>query len=92
MLVALVDVAAAGVGLPDLDQLAGDRPAVAVEHPAGHDDALADRLAAVLDGQVGLERADVALPEARRPELDGLRVGVVQVLGRVPQQAAPVGA
>ena len=90
VLVALVDVAAAGVGLPDLDELVPHRPAVAVEDPAGDDHPLADRLAAVLDGQVGLERVDVAVPEHRRPQLDPLGVGVVQVLGRVPQHAAAV--
>src|SRR5262245_64330282 len=35
-----------GVGLPDLDQRAEDRPSLAVENPAGHDDALAQRLSA----------------------------------------------
>ena len=66
VLVALVDVATAGVGLPDLDQLAPHRPAVAVQHPAGDHHPLADRLAAVLDGQVGLQRVDVAVAEDRR--------------------------
>ena len=70
MLVALVDVAAGRVGLPDLDQLAAHRAAVAVEHAAGDHDALADRLAAVLDRQIRLERGDVVLAEARRPQLD----------------------
>ena len=91
VLVALVDVAARGVGLPDLDELAAHRPAVAVEDPAGDDDPLADRLTVVLDRQVGLERVHVAVPEARRPQLDRLRVGVVQVLGGVAQQPAAVG-
>ena len=91
VLVALVDVAAGGVGLPDLDQLADDRPAVAVEHPAGDDHPLAHRLAAVLDGQVGLERVDVLRARSTgATQLDRLRVGVVQVLGRVPQHAAAV--
>ena len=91
MLVALVDVATGRVGLPDLDQLAAYRPTVAVEHPAGDDHPLADRLAAVLDGQVGLERADVPVAEDRRPQLDALGVGVPQVLGRVPQQVLRYG-
>ena len=65
MLVALVDVATGRVGLPDLDELAAYGAALAVEHPARDDDPLADRLAAVLDGQVGLEGADVALSEHR---------------------------
>ncbi len=90
VLVALVDVAPGGVGLPDLHQLVGHRPPVAVEHPPGDDHPLADRVAAVGDGEVGLERVDVAVAEDRREPLDGLRVGVVQVLGRVTQQAAAV--
>ena len=91
MLVALVDVATAGVGLPDLDELVAHRPAVAVEHPAGDDHPLADRLAAVLDGQVGLERVDVAVRRSTGAHSSiALGVGVVQVLGRVPQHAAAV--
>ena len=90
VLVALVDVAPGGVGLPDLDQLAAHGAAVAVDDPTGHHDPLADRLTAVLDGQVGLGGADVAVPEDRREQLDLLGVGVVQVLGRVAQEAAAV--
>ena len=78
VLVALVDVAPARVGLPDLDELVPHRTAVAVEDPAGDHHPLADRLAAVLDGQVGLERVDVVLAEDRRPQLDPLGVGVVR--------------
>ena len=63
MLVALVDVAPGGVGLPDLDELAAHRPAVAVDDPAGDHHPLADRLAGVLDGQVGLERCTSRWPK-----------------------------
>ena len=52
MLVDDVDVAAAGIGLPDFDQRIRHRPPVLVEHAAVHDDALAERLARVLLGQV----------------------------------------
>lgn len=90
MLVALVDVAAAGVGLPDLDELVGHWAPIAVDNPAGDDNAFADRLPGVLDGEVSLERFDVLVPEARRPALDGLRVGMVQVLRGVAQDAASV--
>ena len=90
VLVALVDVAAGGVGLPDLDELVAHRPAVAVEHATGHDHPLAHRLAGVLDGQVGLERVEVPLTEHRRPQLDPLRVGLLRRLGRVAQQAGAV--
>jgi hypothetical protein len=52
MPVAVVAVAAAGIGLPDLDQGAGDRAASAVQDPPLDDDPLPQRLAGVLDGQV----------------------------------------
>ena len=58
MLVDLVAVAAAGVRLPDLDERVADRPAVLVEHAAGDDDPLAERLALVLPRQVVVELAD----------------------------------
>src|SRR5262249_463469 len=58
-------VAPGRVRLPDLDQGAGDGPAVAVEHPAGHDDPLADGLALVLGGQVGVG-GDDPLPAQER--------------------------
>ena len=45
MLVDDVDVAAAGIGLPELDQRVRDAAAVFIEHTAVHDDALAERLA-----------------------------------------------
>ena len=54
MLVDVVHVAAAGVGLPDFDQRVGHRPPVLVDHVAVHDDALAQRLARVLLGEVGV--------------------------------------
>src|SRR3546814_5450720 len=43
MLVPRVDVAAAGIGLPDLHQGPRHRAAVFVEHAAAHDNALAKR-------------------------------------------------
>ena len=65
MLVDLVPVAAGGVRLPDLDERAADRPAVLVEHAAGDDDPLAERLAVVLPRQVVVELAR-ARPRRRR--------------------------
>ena len=90
VLVALVDVAAGGVGLPDFHELAGHGAAVAVEHAAGDDDAFALRLAVVLDGQVRLQGVHVLVAERRGMQLDGLRVRVVQALGGVAQDAAAV--
>ena len=90
MLVALVDVAAAGVGLPDLHELMTDRVAVAVHDPPGDLHPLADRLTAVLQGEVGLAGLDLVLPEHRRPELDPLGIGLVRALGGVSQQAGPI--
>jgi hypothetical protein len=48
MVVHRVRVPARRVGLPNLDQRAGDRVPVAIEQPAGDDDSLAERLARVL--------------------------------------------
>ena len=58
MLVDRVAVAAGGVRLPDLDELPAQRLAVRVEHPSGDDDALAERLARVLAGEVVVELAE----------------------------------
>ena len=52
MLVDPVHVAPGRVGLPDLDQRLGHRPAVLVQHPACDDDALAERLAGMLAREV----------------------------------------
>ncbi len=48
MLVDDMDVTAAGIGLPDLDQRVRHAAAVLVEHMAMHDDAFAERLARML--------------------------------------------
>src|SRR2546421_12872208 len=45
-LITFVEVAAGGIGLPDLQEGVRQRFATVVEHAAGHNDALADRLAA----------------------------------------------
>jgi len=52
VLVLLVQVPPGGIRLPDFHHRVRDRPAVAVEHAAGDDDALSDRLAGVLPRQV----------------------------------------
>ena len=52
MLIDEMDVAAAGIGLPYLNQRLRHGALVFVEHLAVHDDALAQRLALVLLGQV----------------------------------------
>ncbi|GAA4701721.1 hypothetical protein GCM10023215_45880 [Pseudonocardia yuanmonensis] len=79
MLVALVDVAAARVPLPDLDELVADRSPLTA-HLSGHDHALADGLATALDGEVDLERVDVPATEARRSQLDALGIDLHRVL------------
>ncbi len=91
VLVALVDVATGGIGLPDLDELVAHRASVTVEHPARDHDAFPDRFTVVLDRQVGLERSDVAVTEDRGEQLDRLRIRLVQVLAGMAEQAAPVG-
>ncbi len=52
MLIDDMDIAAAGIGLPQLDQRVGHAAAVLVEHMAVHDDAFAERLALVLQGEI----------------------------------------
>lgn len=44
----------------------------------------------MLDGQVRFQRVHVAVAEGGRPQLDGLRIRMVQVLGGVAQHGAPV--
>ncbi len=90
MLVELVAVATAGVGLPDLDQLAGHRHTGIVEDPPGHDDALADRLARMAGRQVSVEGVDVLVAEAWRPAFDLLGINNQQRLFRMAQGAAAV--
>jgi hypothetical protein len=53
-----VDVAPGGVGLPDLDERVADRPSVRVDNSPAQDDALAQGLAGVLPGEVGVLRPD----------------------------------
>src|SRR5882724_13271689 len=48
MLVADMDITAAGIGLPDLEQGIRHAAAVLIQHMAVHDDALAERLTLVL--------------------------------------------
>ena len=62
MLVALVPVPSGHVRLPDLDERAPHGPSVLLEQPAGHDDSLAKRFAAMLPRQVVVELADLLFP------------------------------
>ena len=90
VLVAVVAVATGGVGLPDLDELVAHRAPVAVEDPARDHDALAQRLADVLAGEVGVERRHVGRAEHRSSELDEARRRHHQRPRRRPQGRAPV--
>ena len=47
-----MNVAAAGIGLPYFDQRVGHAAAVLVAHMTLHDDAFAERLVLVLDGEI----------------------------------------
>src|SRR6185295_8021180 len=69
VLVGAMRVAAGGVRLPDLDQGVGHGAAVLVEHAAGDDDALADRIALVLARQIAVRWLDVAMAENRPGDL-----------------------
>src|SRR5690242_20374412 len=61
--VVLMPVAAGRVALPDLDQGVRDGPAVLIQHAPTHDDALAERLTAMLAGEVAVARSHVAIAE-----------------------------
>src|SRR5438128_12462780 len=78
VLVILVEVAAGGVRLPDLHDRVPQRSSVAVEHAAGDDDPLADRLAGMLAGQVMIELGD-------GPRKQG-RGEIVESLGEIDQR------
>ncbi|BCI89333.1 hypothetical protein NIIDMKKI_45390 [Mycobacterium kansasii] len=90
MPVGVVAIAAAGVGLPDLYQLARHRSAASVEDPAGHDAALPDRFAGMTCRQVGIERPDIPLAEARGPALDLLGVDGQQGAFGMAQHTAAI--
>ena len=80
-----VAVAAAGVGLPDLDQRVRHRRARRPPHVAVDDDPLALRLALVLAGEVVVELAEPVLAEDRRGRLGQPLRERDQRLLRVPQ-------
>src|SRR3989475_1167826 len=69
VLVSAVRIASGRVRLPDFDQGVRHRLAVLVEHAPAHDNALADRLAAVLAGEIIVGRLDVAVAEDRAGQL-----------------------
>ena len=75
MLVDLVQVAAGGVGLPDLDQRVADRPAVARRARGRDDDALAERLAGVLAREIVVAAAERSLAEDRARRASAARAG-----------------
>ena len=60
-----IDVPACGIRLPHLDQRVAYGPAVAVQHPTGEDDSLAERLSPMLPREVRILRLDRNAPERR---------------------------
>src|SRR5712691_1316172 len=69
VLIGTVRIAPGTVCLPDFDQGVRHRPAVLVQHAPAHDNALADRLAPVLAGEIVVGRLDVAVAEDRAGQL-----------------------
>src|SRR5258708_26400896 len=59
-LISFVEVPASGISLPDLQERVGHRMATVVEYATGHNDALADRLAAGpgVACEIGIFRGD----------------------------------
>ena len=92
MLVDHVPVAARGVRLPDLDQLATQRAAVGAEHAAADDDPLAERLALVLAGEVVVELAERQVAEDGARELrERVRKDDERLLRRAQRRAPVLG-
>ena len=60
-----IDIASGSIGLPDLDQHARGRPPIQVQHSAGDEDPLPERLARVLPSEVAVVRAYVDPAEDR---------------------------
>ena len=61
MLVDRMSVPARRVRLPQLNQRARNRLAIAIQHPPGHDDALAERLARMLTGEIVVGFANLSM-------------------------------
>src|SRR5262249_48490817 len=92
MLVDLVLVPPGRVRLPDLDERAGNGPAGLVEHAPVDDDALAERLAVVLSGQVAVGRRDSLVAEDRALEcVERFRQRHERPLRRAPARRAVAG-
>src|SRR5467141_2789618 len=69
VLIGAVRIAPGTVRLPDFDQGVRHRPDVLVQHAPAHDNALADRLAPVLAGEIVVGRLDVSVAEDRASQL-----------------------
>src|SRR6478672_7689507 len=65
MIVAIMAITSSSIGLPDLDQRMWNRPAVVVQYPAAHDDALPERFSRVLPRQVGIGGSNCIGPKDR---------------------------
>ena len=83
-------ITAGGVGLPHLDQRAGDGPAVAVKHPAVDDDPLAQGFPVVLAGEVVVPLPHPFGAEQRAGDLGEVLGQGHQGPVRCPQPGAPV--
>src|SRR5260370_25866653 len=89
-LIPFVEVAASGIGLPNLQEGVRHRFSTVVEHAAGHNDALADRLAASprVACEVCVFRCDSTGGGSRPPQL---REGPWHIAEREPRSASPRG-
>ena len=77
VLVALMDIATGGIGLPDLDELTTHRTTIAVHDLTANLDAFTNGFTIVLDGQIRFQNVHVAMTKSWRVQLNGFRVGVV---------------
>ena len=59
MLIGLVRVTAGRIRLPDFDESSADRAVCFIDHPAAHDDSLAERCTTMMAGQIAFERSEM---------------------------------
>src|SRR5690625_636672 len=91
MLVSLMDVSARGIGLPNLNKLAGYTSASAVEKASGHFTLAAARRTALSYRHVRFRRVHVAFAGDRRPQLDACGIGGMQFFCGMAKHTAAIG-
>ena len=91
-LIALVEISARGIGLPELDESPGIWPAFFLEQPAGDDNALSERLAAGtgVSRQIRVAGTNGIRAKRRPGQLRHRGIEPHHRLARCPQHGRPV--